>query len=146
MSMEVSRSINTSFPKFNGNLPFCILEREERSGKDCGDNPEAYVIDTEEEWNSIIQKIRTGDCRSEPKSNFPLPKPDLQNNTILVYFWGLKPNMGNTFSISRVEAIESLDLINIYLFFENGMLDAISYPYIIASIPKTGHKKIVFNV
>jgi hypothetical protein len=44
-----------------------------------------------------------------------------------------------------VEADTINSLVRVVLTFEDGPLDALSYPYIIATIPKTSYKKFVFE-
>lgn len=139
--MQVNRSLDvSSFPNIKGNIPFSIIRKEEQMehGKSCEPKPEAYVIDTEAEWNSIAQKIHI-----HPDS--PLPKVDFKNNTVLAYFWGQKLMSGNSYLISKVEADETTSSVLISLKFTDGPQDALSCPYIMASIPKTSHTVFIFK-
>ena len=136
MQIQVNRSVDvSSFQDIKGNISFTIIKKEEQSIV-CGSKPEAYVIDTEEQWKSIAEKIR---------SDSPLPNVDFRNNTALVYFWGQKRHSGNSYSISKVEADRDTSSVLISLKFTDGPLDAISCPYIMASIPKTSHTIFVFK-
>jgi hypothetical protein len=143
--LTVSRSIDSaSFPAVEGNIQFIVIENNERSSV-CGNQPEAYVIDTKTDWdNSVAKKIRS-DCDGNKTSNEPQPVIDFDNNTALAYFWGEKPASGNSFSIIRIEADPINSLVRVALTFENGPLDALSYLYIIATIPKTSYQKFVFE-
>ena len=69
----------------------------------------------------------------------------LQYNTILVYYWGVKGTSANIYSIIDVTAYEKTSPIEVLLYFKDGAGRGITNPYIIATIPKTRHKKIVFN-
>jgi len=142
--LSVNRSIDTaSFPAVQGNIQYMILEKDERSAV-CGNHPEAYVIDTMTDWNnSVASKIRS-DCDGNISSD-PQPVIDFDNNIALAYFWGQKPASGNSFSIVNIEADPTNSLVRVVLTFEDGPLDAQSYPYIIATIPKMSYKKFVFE-
>jgi hypothetical protein len=139
MQIQVNRSVDVySFPTLSGNIPFSVIKKDEQMerGAICEPKPEAYVIDTDAEWKSIAEKIN-------PDS--PLPKVDFKNNTVLAYFWGQKNHSGNSFSISKVEADPNSSSVLISLKFKDGPLDALSCPYIMATIPKTSHTIFVFN-
>ena len=110
----------------------------------CRDQTEAYVIDLEPDWNFILEKIRT-DCSGKVHLDTFIPKVDLQHNTILVYYWGVKGTSANIYSIIDVTAYEKTSPIEVLLYFKDGAGRGITNPYIIATIPKTRHKKIVFN-
>lgn len=100
--IRVNRTGDTStFPKLEGNIAFSEIRKDEQmeSRSRCEPNPEAYVIDTDAQWKSIAEKIHS---ESLPNINFG-------SNTVLAYFWGRKPNSGNSYSISKVEA-NSTDL------------------------------------
>jgi hypothetical protein len=143
--LTVNRSIgNKSFPRIEGDMPFSIIETGEISSMVCKPKAEAYVIDTEIDWNSIAEKIRS-DCTGDISSDSPVPRIDFNNNTLLAYFWGQKPNSANSFSISKIEADPNTSSILISLKFKDGYARALSYPYIIATIPKTSYKKYVFE-
>jgi hypothetical protein len=75
----------------------------------------------------------------------PLPHIDLMDNTVLAYFWGQKQNSANSFSIINVQAESNTSSVFVTLEFKNGFARALSYPYIIASIPKTSYKRFVFK-
>jgi hypothetical protein len=109
----------------------------------CGHDPEAYAIDTQQQWKSIAQKIRTG-CSGNAESDSLLPEIDFQHYTALIYFWGQKPNTGNLFSILQARAELSTSSTIVSLFFQDGAARTLSYPYIIATIPKTAYMKVVF--
>jgi hypothetical protein len=145
MQLSVNRSINatTSFPTIEGNIPFSIIETGEVSMV-CGLNPEAYIIDTRIDWNNSIAKKIRSDCSGSISSDSPQPIIDFDKNTALIYFWGQKPNSANSFSISKVEADSINSSVLITLKFEDGFARALSYPYIVATIPKTPYKKFVF--
>lgn len=139
--MQVNRSVDvSSFPSLEGNISFSVIKKDEQMehGKSCEPKPEAYVIDTEAEWNSIAQKIHI-------HSESPLPNVDFRNNTVLAYIWGQKPKGGNSYSISKVEADPSSSSVLITLKFTDGVLNVLSCPYIMASIPKTSHTIFVFK-
>jgi hypothetical protein len=143
MELLVNRSIDTtSFPFIQGSIPYQIIETGERSLV-CEHTPEAYVVDTELDWTKSIEiKIRS-DCDGNTL-NKPKPILDFDNNTVLVFFWGQKPNSGNTISILKVESNPTNNSISITLRFQNGILDALSYPYIIATIPKVSSCRFLF--
>jgi len=145
VQLSVNRSAETaSFPAIEGNIQFIIIEKGEDSAV-CGSNPEAYVVDTMNDWdNSIAKKIRS-DCEGNPSSDSPQPVIDFNNNTALAYFWGQKPNSANFFSIMKIEADPINSSVRVILKFKDGPAEALSYPYIIATIPKTSYKKFVFE-
>lgn len=139
MEIRVNRSVDTSsFPKLKGNIPFSEVKKYEQmeQGSRCEPKPEAYVIDTNAEWKTIAEKIY---------SKSPLPDVDFRSDTVLVYFWGQKPNSGNSYSISKVEAYPNSSSVLISIDFKDGPLDALSCPYYMASIPKTSHTTFVFE-
>jgi hypothetical protein len=144
LQLTVNRTTDAAlFPTVEGNIQFITIEKNERSAV-CGNHPEAYVVDTKIDWdNSVAKKIRS-DCDGNISSD-PQPIIDFNNNTALAYFWGQKPNSANSFSIIKVEADPINSLVRVVLTFEDGPLDALSYPYIIATIPKTSYKKFVFE-
>jgi hypothetical protein len=138
MEIQVDRSVDvSSFPNINGNIPFYEIKKDEQmeKGTFCEPKPEAYVIDTDAEWNSIAEKIH---------SESPLPNEDFRINTVLAYFWGRKNHSGNSFLISKVEADPNSSSVLISLKFTDGLLDALSCPYYMASISKTSHTTFVF--
>jgi hypothetical protein len=55
----------------------------------CQRKPEPYVVDAQLEWNRIAEKKLSVDCNGN-KRNSPLPTVDLNNNTLIAYFWGTK--------------------------------------------------------
>ena len=123
-------------------IEFLTVEKGESSNV-CKPQPEAYVIDTPSDWNVIIEKLRS-DCNGNIRDS-PIPSIDFEDKTILVYFWGQKPNSVNTFSIVDVEAEPNTFSVLIKLEFKNGLAEALSYPYIIASIPKTHFTRFIFD-
>jgi hypothetical protein len=67
--LVAERSIDTSsFPNFEGNIPFSIVKKDENSSV-CIQKPETYVIDTQSDWNTTIGKI-SSDCYGNIK-HFP---------------------------------------------------------------------------
>ena len=133
MQIQINRSIDTAYPKIQGIIPFTIIKKEERS-KVCGQTPEAFVIDTEEEWTHILERI----------PSVYLPKVDFSRDTVLAYFWGEKRYSGNTFSINQVKAESDSSSVTVSLEFNDGPLDALSCPFIMATIPKTSHGLFIF--
>lgn len=135
----MNRSVDSStFPTLKGTITFSEIKKDEQMehGSSCEPGREAYVIDTNTQWDSIAEKIY---------SESPLPDVDFRSNTVLAYFWGQKPNSGNTYSISNVEANPNGSSVLIRLEFKDGPLDAPSCPYYMASIPKTSHTIFLFE-
>jgi hypothetical protein len=144
MTLTVNRSIDTSsFPTIGGDISFSVVEKGERSNV-CNAKPEAYVIDTQSDWNTIAEKKLSVDCNGNNRDS-PLPAMDLNNNTLIAYFWGQKPNSANSFSIESIEADPKTSSIIINLEFKDGFARALSYPYIITSITKTSYLRFVFE-
>jgi len=144
MKLTVNRQVDKDFfMTTEEDIPLTIIETGERSNV-CQRKPEPYVVDAHSEWNNIAEKKLSVDCNGN-KRDSPLPVMDLNNNTLIAYFWGQKPNSGNSFSIERIEADAESSSVIINLKFTNGVLTALSYPYIIATIPKTSYNKFVFE-
>ena len=123
-------------------IEFLTIEMGEESNV-CKPQPEAYVIDTPSDWNVILDKLRS-DCNGNIRDS-PIPSINFEDKTVLIYFWGQKPNSGNNFSIVDIEADPNAFSVLIKLEFKDGFATALSYPYIIASIPKTHFARFVFD-
>jgi hypothetical protein len=144
MKLTVNRQVDKdAFRITEGAISLIIIETGERSNV-CQLKPEPYVIDAQSEWSSIAERKLSVDCNGN-KRDSPIPSKDLNNNTLIAYFWGQKPNSGNTFSIGRIEADAESSSVIISLKFTTEVLDTLSYPYIIATIPKTSYHKFVFE-
>jgi hypothetical protein len=75
-----------------------------------------------------------------------IPTIDFNNNEVLAYFFGTTGTGGNKYKIKKIEGVPNT--LNIYFNFEfvKGPLDVVTSPYLIISIPKTSHKKVIFGV
>jgi hypothetical protein len=137
MQVSVDRSTDLrTFPIIKGNISFSIFSHSERS-ESCGANPEAYVIDSYNDWEFIKDKINSEKIINEP---------NLENSSLLVYLFGQLRTSGNKFAINKIEGIPDIRSIFVNIDFAEGSLDALSCPYIIISIPKTAYKTVVFEV
>jgi hypothetical protein len=137
VELFVNRSIDLSaFPIIKGNIPFSILSHGERS-EGCGSKPEAYAIDTYKDWKSIRDKLN---------SDKIIDEPNLDNSTVLVYLFGQLLASGNQFAINKIEGIPARKSIFVNIDFAGGVLESLSCPFIIITIPKTGYKTVVFEV
>jgi hypothetical protein len=143
MQLKVTPSaIVTSYSFMQGSIPFQTIESGENSIV-CKSSPEAYVVYTQSEWlNSIAKKIRN-DCNSNI-SDKPLPAIDFNQHTALIYFWGQKPTGGAQFSISKIEGDANTKSVLITINYEDGMLNIVTNPYIVATVPKLSAKEFIF--
>jgi hypothetical protein len=117
-------------------IHFSIFSHSEQS-EACGANAEGYVIDTHEDWVFIKDKIKSDKITHEP---------NLENSRLLVYLFGQRRFSGNKFAINKIEGIPATQSIFVSIDFADGNLDALSCPYLIITIPKTGHRTVVFGV
>jgi hypothetical protein len=72
--------------------------------------------------------------------------PNLDNSSLLVYLFGQRRFSGNKFATNKIEGIPETQSILVNIEFADGNLDALSCPYLIITIPKTGHRTVVFEV
>ena len=96
-------------------------------GKDKG-----YVIQTEEEWENLRNKMNTVNNAQAQVSI------DFEKYTVVAYFDQIRPNGG--YSIDIVEAIESKDMVNIMYksTAPTGMATTvITQPFTIVKVQKT---------
>jgi hypothetical protein len=136
MQIYVNRSTDLStFPITKGNIPFSIFSHSEQS-EACGGYAEGYVIDTYKDWKFIKDKINSDKITHEP---------NLENSSLLVYLFGQRRFSGNKFAINKIEGVPANQSIFVSINFADGNLDALSCPYLIITIPKTGHRTVVFE-
>ena len=142
MQISVIRSRDLdNFPIIEGSIPFSIFKSSEQSGA-CGTKPEAYVIDTDKDWKYVVDKINSGNFVTITH----FPNPDLEKDSLLVYLFGEFTMSGNMYAIDKIEGIPSLQSIFINIKIVAGEAEALSCPYLIITIPKTGYKTVVFEV
>ena len=142
IKIEVDRTANVEgFPLISGNLPYSKVISGEFADKDpLNIKPEAHIIDTENVWLSILDRIKLELDKSS------IPPIDFNKNAVLAYFFGTTGTGGNKYKIKKVEGV--LNTLNIYfnIEFVKGSLDVVTSPYLIISIPKTSHKKVIFEI
>ena len=128
-------------PLISGGMPFSIIKRGELVGNDeLKVNPEAYIIDTENDWKLILDKIKSNLGKS------PIPTIDFSNNAVLAYFFGTTGSGGNKFKIKKIEGVPNTLTLFLNIEFVPGSLDNVTSPYIIILIPKTSHKTVIFEI
>ena len=142
ITIVVDRTANVEgFPLISGNIPFSKIKSGEYADKDPQNvKPEAHIIDTENDWNLILDRIKSDLGKSS------IPPIDFNNYAVLAYFFGTTGTGGNKYKIRRVEGVSNTLTIFLTIEFVAGPLDVVTSPYLIISIPKTSHKKVIFEI
>jgi hypothetical protein len=75
----IDRTANVEgFPLISGNIPFSKIKSGENANRDpFGAKPEAHVIDTENDWNLILDRIKSDLDKS--------PIPPIDFNSYIQY-------------------------------------------------------------
>ena len=142
IKIVIDRTANVEgFPLISGKIPFSIIKSGEYANKDPHNaKPEAHVIDTENDWNLILDTIKSDLDKSS------IPPIDFNSNTVLAYFFGTTESGGNKFKITKIEGVPNTLTIFLTIEFVAGPLDVVTSPYLIISIPKTSHKTVIFEI
>ena len=144
MGDTVIRSTDMSnFPLIEGDISFSIIENGEFSNV-CKPKPEGYVIDTELDWKSIAEQKLMIDCNSNVRKT-PLPSIDFNNNTLLAYFLGYQSTGGAAPTIVSVRGDPKTSKVIIEVEYQIGVAEVLTYPYVLATIPKTSYTNFDFQ-
>jgi hypothetical protein len=144
MGQIVIRSTDMSnFPAIQGDIPFSVIENGNFSNV-CEAESEAYVIDTQSDWNSIAEKKLRTDCNGNIRDS-PLPDIDLNSNTLLAYFLGYQSTGGSAPTIESIKGDSKTSSVEIEVRYQIGVADVLTYPYVLATIPKTSFKRFGFQ-
>ena len=146
MVIIVNRSIDTSsYPAITGKIPFSIVEQSDQSNIKKP-NPEAYVIDIQSDLNAFIERTRRTEWDLDGNIvHKPVPAINLQDNSVLAYYWGQRITLPSSFSINQVQVDTNASSVLVNLELRLGPATALSWPYIIAMIPKLPYKRFVFD-
>ena len=84
ITIVVDRIANVEgFPLISGSISFSKIKSGEHADKDPQNvKPEAHIIDTENDWNLILDRIKSELNKSS------IPPIDFNNTTVLAYFFG----------------------------------------------------------
>lgn len=140
----VIRTVDTSnFPLIEGNIPFSLIENGEFSNV-CKPKSEAFVIDTELDWKNIAEKKLMTDCNNNIRKT-PLPSIDFNSNTLLAYFLGHQSTGGNAPTIASINGDPKTSKVKIEVKYQLGVAEVLTYPYLLATIPKTSYTNFDFQ-
>ena len=133
----------TGFPLISGNISFSKIKTSEPLVRSNGSH-EAYVIDNENSLKLLLERIRLLSDESSNKSL--IPAINFNTNTVLAYLFIGTTTAGNKYKIKKIEGVPNTSTIFMTIEFVVGILDALSTPYLIISIPKTSYKTVTFEV
>jgi hypothetical protein len=128
-------------PLISGNMPFSIITKGEHADNDQPKGrSEAYIIDTEDDWKLILDRIKSDLGES------PIPTINFSKNAVLAYFFGTTGSGGNKFKIKKIDGVPNTLTIFLNIEFVVGPLDNVTSPFIIILSPKTSHKTVIIEI